>query len=73
MSQARSSKFKYTCFNDCEQAGCPGHELQFVRDRSTDYYSVEIDGRSEYFDQNQFMTMLAYEDSLDKDRGAGCD
>jgi hypothetical protein len=46
---------KYTCFNDCEQGGCPGHEMRIGSCRSSDVITVEIDGKPEYyFDSNAF-------------------
>ena len=37
-------KKKYKCYNDCSQAGCPGHEFEIEFHSVTDYVSIK-DGK----------------------------
>jgi hypothetical protein len=36
---------KYHCYNDCSQAGCPGHEFKIEFHSVTDYVTI-YDGKS---------------------------
>lgn len=59
MSTGHGPIIKYTCFNDCRQEGCPGHEIREVFHRTSDVIIFEIDGKREYyFDENCFRAML---------------
>lgn len=59
MSKSVGPAITYTCSNDCRQEGCPGHEIREIFCRSTDVYIFEIDGKPEYyFDENQLIAFL---------------
>lgn len=59
MSHWKSPEFEYECTNGCEMSGCPGHKLVLDFCRSTDIYSVLIDGKAEYyFDDNLLATIF---------------
>ena len=59
MSHWRSSEREYRCSGDCEQMGCPGHKLVLDFCRSTDIWSVIVDGKPHaYFDEAMFHQMI---------------
>ena len=59
MSRSVGPEIPYRCSSDCRQEGCPGHTIREVFDRSMDIYSFEIDGKAEYyFDENVFAALL---------------
>jgi hypothetical protein len=59
VSRAFGPEIHYHCANDCRQEGCPGHAIREVFDRSTDIYIYEIDGKPEYyFDENELSALL---------------
>ena len=43
MSMAKLTK-KYNCYNDCSQAGCPGHEFSIEFESVLDYLIIN-DGK----------------------------
>jgi hypothetical protein len=52
----------YTCINDCQQSGCPGHKVRETVCRSSDVLSFEFDdGHVEYFDEERWKAMKAAE------------
>jgi hypothetical protein len=60
MSSHKSQPVRYTCFNDCRVEGCPGHDLVFVFNGTSDTYSVEIDSKNCYdFDEHMFSAMIS--------------
>ncbi len=64
MSKNRGPVVEFSHANDCEFAGCPGHRIQEVFDRLTDVYCFEVDGRPEYyFDENTFAAILKAHDA----------
>ena len=68
MSRSYGPEIKFSHTTDCELGGCPGHTIREVFCRSTDTYSFEIDGKSEYvFDENMFAALLkAHEGAKEK-------
>jgi hypothetical protein len=59
MSTHYGKTVEYHCLNDCRQEGCPGHQLRFVFNGTSDTYSVEIDGTEMFFfDEHQFHAMM---------------
>ena len=49
----------YRCLNDCRQEGCPGHLVRFGYSRCSDVEFFEIDGKCEYFfDENMLAAAL---------------
>lgn len=41
---------KYNCYNDCSQAGCPGHTMRVGYHSVSDGIEVHFDGKDYYFD-----------------------
>jgi hypothetical protein len=35
----------YTCRNDCEQTGCPGHTLEIIHQHSSDTVVIQVDNQ----------------------------
>lgn len=59
MSTHHGPIVKYTCSNDCDQFGCPGHTIQYHFSRTSDTISVDVDGKQRHcFDENEWDAML---------------
>ena len=53
-----TEEVEYHCSSDCDQSGCPGHKMRLSFCRSSDTVAVEIDGKPEYyFDDNSFAAL----------------
>lgn len=58
----------YTCSNDCNQAGCPGHELVLGMHGTSDTVSITVDGKQrDVFDDNLFDAILTLGEQLPED------
>lgn len=53
------SEYKeFSCDNDCRMEGCPGHKMRLSYSRTSDIYTIEIDGKNEYYlDMNKYSTL----------------
>lgn len=59
MSTSYGKYVEFTCLNDCDQLGCPGHKVRAVHRNTSDTLSFEIDGKVEYsFDYHVFAAMV---------------
>lgn len=59
MSKYVIGEKEYTCGNDCQQTGCPGHKMTVVMNCSVDIYEVIVDGKErELFDENYLHTLM---------------
>ena len=71
-------EYKYKCFNDCIQTGCPGHEMQIIYETTSDTIRVTTLGhkdkngewtnsKSEFFDRNEIKALTkAWQELWDK-------
>lgn len=57
---------KYYCYNDCTQAGCPGHEMTVGYHSVTDGIEVHFDGKDYYFDPTTLELFLRLLKSFDR-------
>lgn len=63
MSHKRSGPVGFRCLNDCEITGCPGHQVVFDHNLSSDiyefiFYTAGKETDREMFDENRFQAML---------------
>lgn len=56
----------YNCYNDCSQAGCPGHLMTVEYHSVSDGISVKFDGRDYYFDPTTLGLFLKLLKSMDR-------
>ena len=67
---SRSQEVKYTCLNDCQQAGCPGHKVVAIYSHTSDTLSFETvtglrqEPEREGFDENAFKAMMEAYNSI---------
>lgn len=75
MSRNFGTPIQYTCMNDCQQTGCPGHQIRCRHEIGQDLYVFEFSNKLEngevgpiagelIFDEALFAAMRQSEDSL---------
>ena len=61
-----TTKQHYTCYNDCKQSGCPGHEMEVTYHTVSDGIGVKFDGKEYHFDPRTLDVFLDLLRSLDR-------